>query len=35
MRRVAYVQDALGVLAWPPLPDSLEVYRRVKRVRVK
>jgi hypothetical protein len=35
MRRVAYVKDALGVLAWPPLPDSLEVYRRVKRVRVK
>ncbi len=35
MRRVAYVQDALGVLAWPPLPDPLEVYRRVKQARVK
>ena len=35
MRRVEYVKDALGVLAWSPLPDPLEVYRRVKRARVK
>jgi hypothetical protein len=35
MRRTAYVQDALGVLGWPPLGDPLEVYRRVRQARVK
>ena len=33
MRRPAYVKDALGVLSWPPLPDPLRVYRRVKQLR--
>jgi hypothetical protein len=35
MRRTEYVQDALAVLGWPPLGDPLEVYRRVKRTRVR
>jgi aryl-alcohol dehydrogenase-like predicted oxidoreductase len=35
MRRTEYVQDALAVLGWPPLDDPLEVYRRVRRTRVK
>jgi len=35
MRRPAYVQDAMGVLAWPPLAEALEVYRRVKKVKPK
>lgn len=30
MRRTNYVKDALGVLAWPPLPDPLESYRRAR-----
>lgn len=29
MRRPAYVQDALGMLDWPPLDDPLAVYRRL------
>jgi aryl-alcohol dehydrogenase-like predicted oxidoreductase len=28
MRRPTYVQDALGILPWPPLPDVPAVYRR-------
>ena len=35
MRRTEYVQDALAVLGWPPHGNPLEVYRRVKRTRVK
>ncbi len=27
MRRTPYVEDALGTLDWPPLPDPLAVYR--------
>jgi uncharacterized protein YyaL (SSP411 family)/aryl-alcohol dehydrogenase-like predicted oxidoreductase len=28
MRREAYVDDAMAVLAWPPLPDSAAAYER-------
>jgi len=35
MRQPSYVQDAMGILAWPPVLDPLEVYRRVKKVRPK
>jgi uncharacterized protein YyaL (SSP411 family)/aryl-alcohol dehydrogenase-like predicted oxidoreductase len=34
MRRVAYVDDALGVLPWPPLPNVEAVYGAVGEVRV-
>ncbi len=27
MRQVSYVEDAMGIAAWPPLPDPLAVYR--------
>jgi hypothetical protein len=27
-RTPAYVDDALGILAWPPLPDAVGVLRR-------
>jgi uncharacterized protein len=30
MRRPAYVQDAMGILAWPPLADPLSIYPRVR-----
>ena len=30
MRRPEYVRDALGVLAWPPLPDPQAVYRSLQ-----
>jgi len=35
MRQPSYVQDAMGILAWPPVLEPLEVYRRVKKVRPK
>jgi hypothetical protein len=28
MRREAYVDDGMAVLAWPPLPDAETVYER-------
>ncbi|HEU4403102.1 MAG TPA: aldo/keto reductase [Candidatus Polarisedimenticolia bacterium] len=31
MRRPAYVQDATGILAWPPLSDPLSVYPRLPK----
>jgi hypothetical protein len=33
MRRPAYVEDVLGVLSWPPLPEPLAIYRRLEGVR--
>ncbi|HEY3121042.1 MAG TPA: aldo/keto reductase [Vicinamibacteria bacterium] len=33
MRSPAYVADALGVVAWPPLPDPLRVYEAVAATR--
>jgi hypothetical protein len=30
MRTPAYVDDALGILAWPPLPDPIAVYEAVR-----
>jgi uncharacterized protein len=33
MRRPAYVEDAIGALAWPPLPDPPGVYQRIKQTR--
>ncbi len=35
MRQPAYVEDALAVLSWPPLPAALDVYRAMKGVRVR
>jgi aryl-alcohol dehydrogenase-like predicted oxidoreductase len=35
MRRADYVDDALGVLPWPPLADPPRVYRRVKKMRAR
>jgi uncharacterized protein len=32
MRREAYVDDALGVLRWPPLAEPLTVYDAVRRL---
>ena len=30
MRTAAYVDDALGSLSWPPVPDPLAVYEAVR-----
>jgi hypothetical protein len=30
MRTTAYVEDALGVLQWPPLADVRQVYRAIR-----
>jgi hypothetical protein len=27
MRQASYVEDAMGIAAWPPLPDPLAIYR--------
>jgi hypothetical protein len=34
MRRLPYVDDALGILPWPPLADPLAVYRAVRALSV-
>ncbi len=34
MRTPAYVDDALGMLAWPPLADPLPVYEAMREVTV-
>jgi uncharacterized protein YyaL (SSP411 family)/aryl-alcohol dehydrogenase-like predicted oxidoreductase len=34
MRRVAYVEEALGVLPWPPLADVAPVYAAVRNLRL-
>ncbi|MCI0407645.1 MAG: hypothetical protein L0191_03610, partial [Acidobacteria bacterium] len=33
MRTPAYVDDSLGILPWPPLPDVIPIYRAVKGLR--
>ena len=30
LRIPTYVDDALGILSWPPLPDPLAVYEAVR-----
>ena len=32
MRAPAYVDDALGILSWPPLPDARRVYTSMRDV---
>ncbi|MFQ5846591.1 MAG: aldo/keto reductase [Candidatus Methylomirabilales bacterium] len=34
MRKPTYVDDALGILPWPPLPDVLPIYQAVQTVRL-
>jgi hypothetical protein len=34
MRRPSYVEDSLGILAWPPLPYPLPVYEAVQGLRL-
>jgi hypothetical protein len=34
MRRPVYVDDSLGILAWPPLPDVLSVYQAAQSLRL-
>jgi uncharacterized protein len=35
MRQVAYVEDALAVMSWPPLPGAPEVFRKLKSLRLR
>jgi hypothetical protein len=32
MRTEAYVEDAVGMLGWPPLPEPRRVYEAVRRL---
>jgi uncharacterized protein len=34
MRRVKYVDDALGILPWPALPDAVNLYKALNGLRV-
>ncbi len=34
MRRPSYVEDSLGILPWPPLPDPLAIYEAVQGLRL-
>jgi uncharacterized protein len=34
MRKTAYVEDSLGILSWPVLPDVLPIYEATQRVRL-
>jgi uncharacterized protein YyaL (SSP411 family)/aryl-alcohol dehydrogenase-like predicted oxidoreductase len=34
MRHPSYVEDAAGVLGWPPLPDVRPIYEAIRQVRV-
>ncbi len=34
MRQVAYVEDGLGILGWPTLPDVRPIYEAVRLVQV-
>jgi len=34
MRRPAYVGDVLGILAWPPLPETRRVYEALRDVEL-
>jgi hypothetical protein len=34
MRTPSYVDDSLGILSWPPLPDVLPIYRATQSLRL-
>ena len=34
MRMPAYVDDSLGILSWPPLPDVIPIYQAAQRLRL-
>ncbi len=34
MRHRGYVEDGMGILAWPPLPDVRRIYEVVRQVRI-
>jgi hypothetical protein len=34
MRRPAYVDDSLGILAWPPLTDVVPIYQAIQTLRL-
>jgi uncharacterized protein YyaL (SSP411 family)/aryl-alcohol dehydrogenase-like predicted oxidoreductase len=34
MRHRDYVEDGMGILAWPPLPDVRPIYEAVRQVRI-
>ena len=34
MRTPAYVDDSLGILAWPPFPDVIPIYQAVQALRL-
>ncbi|MGH7422478.1 MAG: aldo/keto reductase, partial [Candidatus Methylomirabilales bacterium] len=34
MRKPSYVDDSLGILSWPPLPDVLPIYQAAQRLRL-
>jgi hypothetical protein len=34
MRKPSYVDDSLGILSWPPLPDVSPIYEAAQRVRL-
>jgi len=34
MRHLEYVEDGMGILAWPPLPDVRRIYEVVRQVRI-
>ena len=34
MRHPAYVEDGMGIMSWPPLPEVRPIYEAVQRMRV-
>jgi hypothetical protein len=34
MRRPTYVDDSLGILAWPPLTDVAPIYQAIQSLRL-
>jgi len=34
MRHPSYVEDGMGILAWPPLPDVRPIYEAMRQVRL-
>jgi len=34
MRRPTYVDDSLGILAWPPLDEVIPIYQAVQTLRL-
>jgi len=35
MRTPSYVKDSLGILAWPPLPDVIPIYRAIQNLKLQ